>query len=100
MYYLYIIYSPGSDLFYIGITNDPLRRLNEHNSKPFNNFTSKHRPWEMKAYFAISESRKIALLYEKKLKSLKNRYIIEKLIQNKDKINILAQLVRVPTCRD
>jgi len=36
MFYIYILYSVSSDKFYVGYTNDPYRRLIEHNTKPFN----------------------------------------------------------------
>ncbi len=58
MYYIYIIYSDSANLYYVGYTNDPKRRLIEHNTNPHNTFTSKHRPWVMKALFecGMSES--------------------------------------------
>jgi len=31
MYYIYILYSPSSDKYYVGYTNDYNRRLLEHN---------------------------------------------------------------------
>jgi putative endonuclease len=99
MYYIYILYSPGFDIYYIGHTSDPLRRLEEHNTKPFTTYTSKYRPWELKAQFAVSEDRKITIAYERKIKSLKSRRIIELLLANNGKFEILAQLVRVPTSR-
>jgi predicted GIY-YIG superfamily endonuclease len=30
-YYVYVIYSPGSDKYYTGYTSDPESRLMEHN---------------------------------------------------------------------
>jgi len=45
MYYVYILYSKTSDLYYVGYSDNPEGRLIEHNTKPLNTFTSKHRPW-------------------------------------------------------
>jgi putative endonuclease len=75
MYYIYIIYSKSSDRYYIGYSNDPERRLEEHNTKPFNTYTSKHRPWAMKAAFPVSEDRGKAMKIERYLKKLKSRKV-------------------------
>ncbi len=100
MYYIYIIYSLSADRYYIGYSNDPNRRLEEHNTKPFNTYTSKHRPWTMKAAFPVSEDRGQTMKIERYLKRLKSRKIIEQIIEfHLDPIK-LAQLVRVPTRRD
>jgi len=54
MYYIYILYSETSDLYYIGYSDNVDRRLSEHNNAPYNTFTSKHRPWKIKAVFSVS----------------------------------------------
>ena len=100
MFYVYILYSAVADKFYIGSTDDPDRRLIEHNTSIHNTFTSKYRPWELRAAFAIGESRKLALQYERKLKKLKSKRIILELIRQNGDTDFFAQLVRVPTCRD
>jgi len=81
MYYIYIIYSKSADRYYIGYSNDTERRLEEHNTKPFNTYTSKHRPWTMKAAFPVSEDRGQAMKIERYLKRLKSRKIIEQIIE-------------------
>ena len=55
MFYIYILYSLASDKYYIGYSNNAHRRLIEHNSKQINSFTSKHRPWILKALFSVGE---------------------------------------------
>ena len=101
MFYIYIIYSAGADKFYIGYSSDPYRRLIEHNTKPFNTFTSKYRPWVLKAVFRCSEYEKEAMRIEKLIKRQKSRKLLEKLC---DPLFVLtgelAQLVRVPYIRD
>ncbi|TMI78339.1 MAG: GIY-YIG nuclease family protein, partial [Bacteroidetes bacterium] len=64
MYYIYILYSETSDLFYVGYSDDPIRRLQQHNSKPINTFTSKHRPWALRASFECSENLSDAIRIE------------------------------------
>ena len=39
MFYIYIIYSVSSDKYYVGHSDNPSRRLIEHNTKPFNTYT-------------------------------------------------------------
>ena len=65
MLYIYIIYSESWDNYYIGYSNDPFRRLEEHNTKPFNTYTSKHRPWRLEAIFICSQDEKEAMGIER-----------------------------------
>ena len=101
MYYIYILYAPASDLYYVGYSNDPHRRLIEHNTKPFNTYTRKYRPWVLKAYFTCSEIEKDAINMERFIKKQKSRKLIEQLCDPAFIPNsFLAQLVRVPDVRD
>ena len=84
MYYIYILYSSGSDRYYLGYTDNPARRLLEHNTSPHLSYTFKHRPWEMKAYFEISESKSEAIRIERYLKKQKSRSLIEELMKKGD----------------
>lgn len=97
MYYIYILYSASSDLYYIGYSNDPLRRVKEHNTKPYNTFTSKHRPWVLKAYFKSGGPESEAMRIERFIKKQKSRKLIERLCDPSFvPTGILAQLVRIP----
>jgi putative endonuclease len=100
MFYLYIIYSSSSDIFYVGHSDDPFRRLVEHNTSYQNTFTSKHRPWQLMAIYQCSENRCQALTVEKFIKKQKNRNLIRKLIEGEKFTGKLGQLVRVPHVRD
>ena len=101
MFYIYIIYSDAWDKYYVGYSNDPHRRLNEHNTKPFNTFTSKYRPWKLIAIFACGEEEALAMQLEKFIKKQKSRKFIEQLCNpNFIPSGFLAQLVRVPHVRD
>ena len=80
MFFIYIIYSGPSDLYYVGYSDDPKRRLIEHNTKSFNTYTSKHRPWILKAVFECSPTETDAIKIEKFIKKQKSRKLLEKLI--------------------
>ncbi|GET30624.1 GIY-YIG nuclease family protein [Prolixibacter sp. SD074] len=81
MFYVYILYSPSSDIYYVGSTDDVERRLEEHNHLSENSFTSKHRPWDLKVAFDVSHSRTVALKIEKHIKRQKSRKYIEDIIE-------------------
>ena len=92
MFYIYILYSAGSDKYYTGYTDNPDRRLLRHNTSTHMSYTHKHRPWEMKGYFETSESRSDAMRVERYLKKQKSRRLIEEILEKGDisEIKLLA----------
>jgi len=102
MYYIYILYSDSSNKYYVGYSIDPQRRLIEHNSKSFNTYTSKHRPWKLKAYFECGETEQQAMALERFIKKKqKSRRLLEDLCDGSFiPSGFLAQLVRVQDIRD
>ena len=100
MYFIYFLYSVGSDVYYVGYTNDFSRRLAEHNNGSHSTFTSKHRPWVLKAVYSCGEDQSLAIRIERFIKKQKSRRLIEQLIRGGVFTGILAQLVRVPYVRD
>ncbi len=101
MFYIYIIYSKSADKFYTGYSSDPWRRLVEHNTKPFNSFSSRYRPWELRAVFRCGESAGDAMKLEKFIKRQKDRNLIIRLCNPEfQPAGILSRLVRVPDIRD
>ena len=81
MFYIYILYSNRSDIFYIGYTNDFSRRFAEHNAPERNTFASKHRPWILKAVFSCGEIEADAVRIERFIKKQKSRKLLERLIE-------------------
>ena len=79
MYYTYIIYSSSHTIFYKGITDNPERRLFEHNNN-LSRFTADKGPWEM-VYLKEWNTKKEALIEEKRIKRLNVRSL-ELLIRN------------------
>ena len=79
MFYIYIIYSKNIDAFYVGQTIDLIKRIEEHNSKFYENtYTSKVNDWIL--YFSMEcESKKQSILIESHIKRMKSRKYYESL---------------------
>ena len=99
-FYIYILYSSSSDIYYVGYTHDFVKRLEQHNHSTNLTFTSKHRPWQLKVVFSCGQNEAEAMKIEKFIKKQKSRRLIEKLIAGCELEGVLAQLVRVPQVRD
>jgi putative endonuclease len=94
MFYVYILYSEVADRYYVGHTNDPGRRLIEHNTVEEIKFTTKFRPWAMLLAFEVSESRGDAIRVERFIKRQKSRTFIRKLIESGDDRSFIKAFVR------
>ena len=95
MFYIYVLYSKRSDKYYIGLTSNVVRRLEEHNNPPaYKKYTSKHLPWELKSSFECSNSRGEGLMIERFIKKQKSRIFIEKLISEKENPEYFNDLVK------
>lgn len=100
MYYIYILYSESSDKYYVGYSSDPFRKLNEHNNSLLTTYTSKHRPWDLKAIYSCGDNKTVAIELERFIKKQKSRKLIQSLIEGRILTGVLAQLVKVPHVRD
>jgi putative endonuclease len=81
MHYVYILQSEQNGRFYVGATNNVIRRLSEHNSGMVKS-TAPYTPWELKKtekYANISQARR----REQFIKAKKSRKIIETIIGSK-----------------
>ena len=97
MFYIYILYSRSSDMYYVGYSDDPFRRLKEHNESGHATYTSKHRPWEAAAFFAIGSTKSEAMRIERFIKRQKSRKLLERLVdQTMPLTGEFARMVRVP----
>ncbi|MFA5093229.1 MAG: GIY-YIG nuclease family protein [Candidatus Omnitrophota bacterium] len=77
MYHVYLLRSKKNGTFYIGYSNDVVRRLNEHNSGLIG-YTKKYRPWEI-VYYESFVSLEDAKKREKSLKYFGKAYTSLKL---------------------
>jgi putative endonuclease len=78
-YYVYILQSCKSGIFYKGQTQNLTKRILEHNSGK-SNYTSKGIPWNL-VWYKKFETRKEAFAFEQKLKKLKSRKRLIRLIE-------------------
>ncbi|HVW99830.1 MAG TPA: GIY-YIG nuclease family protein [Candidatus Babeliaceae bacterium] len=73
MFYVYILESLIDGDYYKGYTTDYVKRLNEHNNGE-SSFTRSKRPWKL-IYVSAFETKKEALIEEKRLKRCNKQYI-------------------------
>lgn len=95
-FYIYILFSQEYDKYYVGYSSDPWRRLVEHNTKPFNTYTSKYRPWIIRAVFICGNQENEAIRLERIIKMQKSRKLIEQLADPQFVLfGFLAKLIRI-----
>ena len=83
MYYVYILYAPDYNKYYVGQTQDIEQRLLTHNELSQNSYTAKYRPWELKVYLSVP-TRAAAIAMERHIKSKKRRAFLEAVIDSKN----------------
>ena len=86
-HFVYMLYSPSHDVYYKGYTQNPGKRLVQHNTGE-SRYTKNKCPWKLE-YLQVFEKKSEALKRERILKR-QNRPFIESLLTHK--INILDQL--------
>ena len=72
-YYVYILTKARNSVFYVGVTNNLIRRVYEHKQKLVPGFTKKHNI-TMLVYFECFEDINSAIHREKTIKKWKRRY--------------------------
>ncbi|WP_341900113.1 GIY-YIG nuclease family protein [Fluviicola taffensis] len=99
-YYVYILYSPLLDKYYVGYSSDPWLRLKQHNENVDDKYTGRAKDWQLACVF-LTETKSEAISIERFIKKQKSRKLLELLIDiNFNPNGRLAQLVRVPHVRD
>jgi putative endonuclease len=77
-YFLYILKSETGDKYYTGISQNPVKRLEYHNTFE-KGFTARYRPWKI-VYTREYNSKEEAMIVGKKIKRWKRMAMIEKII--------------------
>jgi len=80
MHFVYIIYSPSFDKYYVGETLDVTLRLQEHNTKFYTSSSTTYtKDWQLER-FIIVKNRREARIIESYIKSMKSKKFIKSLI--------------------
>ena len=79
MYYIYILQSIEKGGYYVGHTADLSKRIEKHNRGEVKSTKSK-KPWRL-VYFEKFETRSVANLRERQIKSYKGGEAFKKLLQ-------------------
>ena len=98
-YYIYILYSNSIDRYYVGYSQNPWIRFEQHLSNTSDKYTGKAKDWDLKTIYS-AENKSEVIRIERFIKKQKSRILIERMYQE-DFIGIdnLAKLVRVPHVR-
>ena len=86
-YFVYILYSEKSSVFYKGYTSYPVLRLEEHNYGK-SHYTANKGPWKM-VYLEKMQDKKSALIRERQLKRVNPTYINWLINQESNIINTI-----------
>jgi len=78
MTYVYVLRSKPTGRYYVGISSNPAKRHQQHNSGQTRS-TRTYAPWELLCAVPY-DTREDAAAAERKLKTSKSRKVIEKLI--------------------
>jgi len=78
-YFVYILYSPSRDRYYVGHTHDLPQRIDQHNAGRTTS-TKSGRPWSI-VYSEKLPDKSAAAKRELEIKNMKSRIYIERLIK-------------------
>ena len=81
MHYVYILYSPSQDKYYVGQTPDLDTRLLFHNELSERSWTSRYRPWELVRSIEVPD-RGTAVRLERYIKRQKSKIYVADLVHD------------------
>jgi putative endonuclease len=79
MFFVYVLYSPSANKFYVGYTSNLESRLLSHNELGTKDWAKRYRPWEL-VYTESYQTKSSALKREKELKTGVGREFIQKML--------------------
>ena len=91
-YFVYILQSEKSGIYYKGQTNNISNRLKNHN-RGYVKSTKAHRPWIL-IFYAKVNTRSEAVIMERKLKNLKSKERLEEWMEKNKGINSQCLLLK------
>jgi len=80
-YYIYLMTNNTNTVIYTGVTNNLVRRVNEHKNKLIKGFTSKYNV-EKLVYYEITDSPEEAISREKQIKAGSRKKKIDLIVKN------------------
>jgi putative endonuclease len=80
-YYVYILASKRNGTLYVGVTNDIIRRVQEHKEGLVDGFTKKHKVHTL-VYYETYNDIEEAIYREKQLKVWKRKYKLDLIEKN------------------
>jgi len=87
-----------ANLYDVGYTSDYVRWLEGPNNLAVSTFTSKHRPWHLKAVFSCGHIEAEAIRLERFIKSQKSRKLIERMVKGEMLTGIWLSWLESRTC--
>lgn len=92
-YFVYILASKPRGTLYVGVTNNLIRRVFEHQNKLIEGFTERY-DVNLLVWYELSESIQSAIAYEKKLKRWRREWKIEMIEKkNPEWVDLYPQIV-------
>ena len=92
-YYVYILASKPRGTLYVGVTNNLVRRVFEHQSKLLEGFTERY-DVNLLVWYEMSESIESAIAHEKKLKRWRRDWKIELIeTKNPEWVDLYPQII-------
>jgi putative endonuclease len=98
LYYIYILTNKNNTVLYTGVTNDLVRRCQEHKNKLVNGFTKKYNVDKL-VYYEIFDYIDFAIKREKQIKGYsreKKDALIEKVNPNRDDLYNNGVIAKIP----
>ena len=92
---VYIMTNYLNTTFYIGVTNNLIRRVFEHKTKQNKGFTSKYNLNKL-VYYELSESIEVAINREKQLKNWKREWKIDLIKKVNPSFKDLSENIGLP----
>jgi len=94
MHFVYVIYSPSADIYYIGETVNVEERLIQHRQHAYaGSYTKIANDWEV-AFLLRCKDRVSALKVEKHIKKAKSKVYLKRLQQDQSALEKLKEILR------